>query len=196
MVLNKLIAVEGNDEVNFFNCLLKDMGFDNYAVEGVGGTRRFNDYFSALVQSSDFSNVDTIIVIRDADESAENAFESIKNVLISVNLEPPKKVNYFSNSIPKVGVFIMPGDSEKGMLEDLCLRTVKDHPVMELIDVFVKFVLKLEKPPKNIAKSKAQVFLAAMPDIVCSVGLGAAKGYWDFNSEELLALKSFLNHLK
>jgi hypothetical protein len=78
MALNKLIAVEGKDEVNFFNCLLKDMGFDNYAVREVGGTRRFNDKFPALVRSSDFSNVDTIIVIRDAEESAENAFESIK----------------------------------------------------------------------------------------------------------------------
>jgi hypothetical protein len=87
MALNKLIAVEGKDEKNFFNCLLKDMGFDNCAVEDVGGTRGFNDYFSALVQSSDFSNVDTIIVIRDADESAEKAFESIKNVLIKTNLE-------------------------------------------------------------------------------------------------------------
>jgi hypothetical protein len=196
MALNKLIAVEGKDEVNFFNCLLKDMGFDNYAVEDVGGTRGFNDYFSALVQSSDFSNVDTIIVIRDADESAEKAFESIKNVLIRANLEPPKKINYFSTGVPKVGIFIMPGDSEKGMLEDLCLRTVKDHPVMVFIDAFVKFVLKLENPTRNIAKSKAQVFLAAMPDIVCSVGLGATKGYWDFNSEELITLKSFLNYLK
>jgi hypothetical protein len=196
MALNKLIAVEGKDEVNFFNCLLKDMGFDNYAVEDVGGTRGFNDYFPALVQSSNFSDVDTIIVIRDADESAEKVFESIKNVLIKAHLEPPKEINYFSNGNPRVGVFIMPGDSEKGMLEDLCLRTVKDHPVMEFIDAFVKFVLKLEKPPKNIAKSKAQVFLAAMPEIVCSVGLGAAKGYWNFNSEELITLKSFLTYLR
>jgi hypothetical protein len=117
-------------------------------------------------------------------------------VLIGENLEPPKKINYFSNGIPKVGVFIMPGDSDKGMLEDLCLRTVKDHPVMEFIDAFVNFVLRLEEPPRNIAKSKGQVFLAAMPDIVCRVGLGAEKGYWNFNSEELLALKSFLNNFK
>ncbi len=196
MALNKLIAVEGKDEVNFFNCLLKYMGFDNYAVREVGGTRQFNDQFPALVRSSDFSDVDTIIVIRDADNSAENAFKSIKNVLIGENLEPPKEMNGFSNSIPKIGVFIMPGDSEKGMLEDLCLSTVKDHPVMEFIDIFVNFVLTLEEPPRNIAKSKAQVFLAAMPNIVCRVGLGAEKGYWNFNSEALLPLKSFLNHLK
>ena len=54
----------------------------------------------------------------------------------------------------------------------------------------------MENPPNNIAKAKAQVFLAAMPELVKSVGVGAQKGYWDFNSEELTDLKSFINNLR
>lgn len=50
--------------------------------------------------------------------------------------------------------------------------------------------------PNNIAKARSQVFLAAMPDIVNSVGLGAKKNYWDFNSSVMSELKTFINRLK
>ena len=78
------------------------------------------------------------------------------------------------------------------MLEDLCLKTVEHHPAMRCVATFIGCVLELENPPNNIAKAKAQAFLAAMPRLVNSVGLGAQKGYWDFNSEELTDLKAFI----
>ena len=87
----------------------------------------------------------------------------------------------------------MPGDFKKGMLEDLCLRTVKDHPALKCAEAFIECALKLNYPPKNIAKAKAQAFLAVMPEIVSSVGIGAEKDYWDFGSDELKNLKIFLN---
>ena len=97
---------------------------------------------------------------------------------------------------PNVGIFIMPGDFKNGMLEDLCLRTVKDNPAVKCAETFIECALKLEAPPRNIAKAKAQAFLAAMPDIVSSVGLGAEKRYWDFNSDELKNLRNFLNEFE
>jgi len=40
------------------------------------------------------------------------------------------------------------------------------------------------------------VFLAAMPEIASSVGIGAQKGYWNFDSEELNGLRSFIDGLR
>ena len=87
------------------------------------------------------------------------------------------------------------------MLEDLCLETVKDRPAMKCVDEFSSCVSALKSPPKNISKSKtqvfkAQVFLATQPKIVDSVGLGSQKGYWNFEAPCLVELKAFLSHLK
>lgn len=90
----------------------------------------------------------------------------------------------------------MPGNSDTGMLEDLCLKTVGEHPAMECVNAFIDCASGLNNPPKIMAKAKAQVFLAAMPKIANSVGVGAQKGYWNFNSDELDNLISFMDTLR
>ena len=87
------------------------------------------------------------------------------------------------------------------MLEDLCLRTGEDDGAMDCVTKFAACVAALPDPPKNISKAKvqvfkAQVFLAAQPQTVDSVGLGAQKGYWDLDAPCLDELKQFLLHLK
>jgi 5S rRNA maturation endonuclease (ribonuclease M5) len=192
----KVLAVEGKDDVNFLNALLKHAGITNFEVYEVGGKQQFKDKLPALVRMSGFSDVEVLAIIRDADNNAETAFESIRNILKKEKLKPPVQINQFSEGSPKIGIFIMPGNSDAGMLEDLCLKTVEDHPAMCCVESFIDCVSKLENPPNNIAKAKAQAFLAAMPKLVNSVGLGAQKGYWDFNSEELTDLKSFIDNLR
>jgi hypothetical protein len=47
----------------------------------------------------------------------------------------------------------------------------------------------------KVAVFKAQAFLAAQTDFVDSVGLGAQKRYWNFDSPALDELKHFLENL-
>jgi hypothetical protein len=114
----------------------------------------------------------------------------------------PKKHGQFSKGNPKVGIFIMPGEAIEGtMLEDLCLKTVENHPAMKCVNEFATCVSTLENRPKNISKAKVQVFrakvfLAAQPEVVDLVGLGAQKKYWNFDSPSLDELKRFLSNLK
>lgn len=192
----KVLAVEGKDEVNFFRALLTYVGITDIDVREVGGKRQFKTKLPALVRMSGFSDVEVLAIIRDADNNAKAAFKSIRNILKKEKLEPPNQVNQFSNGTPKIGIFIMPGNSDAGMLEDLCLKTVKDYPAMACTGSFIDCVLNLENPPNNIAKAKAQAFLAAMPKLANSVGVGAQKGYWNFESEELTDLKSFIDKLR
>ena len=194
----KVLAVEGKDEVNFFNALLKYVGINDFEVYEVGGKQQFKDKLPALVRRRGFSDVEVLAVVRDADNDANAAFESISNILKKEKLKPPIQINQFSGGTPKIGIFIMPGNSDTGMLEDLCLKTVEHHPAMVCVESFIDCVSKLENPPNrnNIAKVKGQAFLAAMPELVYSVGVGAQKGYWNFNSEELTDLKSFIDNLR
>ena len=82
------------------------------------------------------------------------------------------------------------------MLEDLCLKTVADHPAMICVNEFETCFNKLDEPPKNSSKAKALAFLAAQPDSPSTVGRGAQKNCWNLDSPALDELKQFLNHLR
>ncbi|RJS68443.1 hypothetical protein CW696_08625 [ANME-2 cluster archaeon] len=193
----KVLAVEGKDEVNFFDALLKHLGItDDVEVRDVGGKYQFKSKLPALVRTTGFSDVEVFAIIRDADTDANAAFESIRDILKGQDLEPPSQINQFSDGNPRIGIFIMPGNSDTGMLEDLCLKTVDEQPAMECANVFIDCASGLRDPPQVMAKAKAQVFLAAMPEIANSVGVGAQKGYWNFNSDELDDLISFIDNLR
>lgn len=197
----KVLAVEGTDEKNFFETFLKHLGIYDFQVEVVGGKNQFPKKFPALLKTPGFFEandspfVTHIALIRDRDE--DQAFESIAAIVRKEGLIPPEGHARFSNANPKVGIFTMPGDTVEGtMLEDLCLKTVEDHPAMKCVNEFVSCASALEKKPKNLSKTKIQTFLAAQPEIVNSVGVGALKSYWDFMSPVLDELKQFLVLLK
>lgn len=190
--LNKVILVEGQDDVIFFHALLKKLEVYDIEIHEIGGRSQFKDNFPSFRINRGFEKIEHLAVIRDADTSADNEFDSIKYVLEQEGMDVPSERNRFTDGRPKIGVFIMPGDSDEGMLEDLCLKTVEDKRAMECVRTFIRCASELDEPPKNKAKACCQAFLAAMPNIVCSVGLGALKGYWDFDSDQLAILKSFV----
>jgi hypothetical protein len=197
----KLLAVEGLDEKNFFGKFLMFMDIHDVQIEDVGGKIKFVTKFPALLQTSGFYNPDQtpwvthVAIIRDKEE--DNAFESVKSIVSKANLKPPQENAQFSDGTPQVGIFIMPGPKVKGtMIEDLCLKSVESHPAIRCIEPFADCISKLPKPPKNMSKAKVQAFLAAQPEIVNSLGLGAQNNYWDFDSSAFDELKAFLGHLK
>lgn len=193
----RLQAVEGEDEINFFKKLLEHIGiFDSVDIRQSGGKDKFKDLMKAFTITRGFRGIEMIAVIRDADENANNAFRSVTGTLEKIGFKSPDEPGQFSKGMPAVGVFIIPDNSSKGMLEDLCLDTVKDHKAMKCVDDFIACTQELKERPKNIPKAKVQAFLAAKPTIVRSVGLGAQKGYWNFKSEKMHSLIAFLNQLK
>jgi hypothetical protein len=195
----KLLGTEGQDEVAFFEELFKHMGMENIVdLREVKGKDNFKNEIRLLKRVTGFSGLEAIAIIRDADKSFTNTFKSIIGVLKRCGLQTPKNPGEFSLGKPKVGVFIMPDNKSSGALETLCLETVKDAKEMECVNRFIDCANQLENPPKekDIAKAKVQAFLAIMPEVPDRLGIGAKKGYWDFDSAELAPLKNFLSELK
>lgn len=190
-----VLAVEGEDERNFFEALLRHMGNLDVQIEPVGGKDRFRDKFPALLRVQGFDTVRYLAVVRDKDD--DHAFESIVNIVRAARLTPPQSHGQFSDGRPRVGVFIMPGgDAEGTMLEDLCLETVKDHPAMDCVRPFAECIQGLPCPPRNPSKASCQAFLAAQAEMANTVGVGAQKGYWNLNSPALDELKVFLSQMR
>ncbi len=199
---NKLLLVEGQDEVNFFEKLCAHWNINGYQIVPVGGKDQFPKKFPPLIKSPGFSDpggarVTHLAVIRDQD--GDNAFESIANIIRKCDLLPPENEGFYSTGRPKVGVFIMPGNTIKGtMLEDLCLKTQENHPAMLCVNEFAACISQLDESPNDnvLSKTKAYAFLAAQPKPVNSIGLGAQRRYWDFDSPHLDELKVFSEHFR
>ena len=193
----KMIVVEGKDDIGFFTELLDHLRIGGVYVDDIEGTGNFADKLPSIEKRSGFLELTHFAVVRDRDE--DNAFESIVNIMrrkMSFS-EIPDRPCQFASGDPRVGIFIMPGGSVDGnMIEDLCLKTVETHPVMKCVNDFAECVLGLKQPPSNIAKTKVQAFLASQWEEANSLGRGAQKGYWDFESSALNELKGFLEHLR
>jgi hypothetical protein len=194
---SRVLAVEGKDEVNFFSKLLQDMGINEVDIHEVNGKNNFKTHLQLLTHSPGFFSVTTIAIVRDADNDIQATFQSMRDILKQLKLPFPDSPGEYSNSKQlQIGIFLMPDNKTLGMLEDLCLKTVKTHPVMGCVEKFAECVSQLENPPKIMSKAKAHVFLAAMPDLVTNVGLGAQRGYWNLKSQEMKELHYFLEKLR
>ncbi|KJR40956.1 hypothetical protein MCHI_003150 [Candidatus Magnetoovum chiemensis] len=206
IIKEKLLIVEGKDEVNVFTKLLNHLEIDTIQIFDIGGKDRFKKELIFLKDVPGFDTVTALGVIRDADNDANIAFQSVAGTLKCCGLTPPDKHNTFSNNIPselspKTCVFIISRDDNQGMLEDLCLASVENKPAMKCVIALCECISELwiyERiaAPKNIAKAKTQAYLACMPDIAGSIGVGAEKSYWNLDNRAFDKLKSFIRTLK
>ena len=125
----------------------------------------------------------SIAVIRDADSNEAAAFESVKNFLQANNLPAPTTVGNFTDENSdgiKGGIFVIPGNDIPGtMLEDLCLASVHENPIINLVDSYISELQKLQEIQEieistNLSKTKILVYLASQKKIFSSLGTGVA----------------------
>lgn len=207
---SKLLVVEGKDEDNFFKSFLKHLKNDDVDIVSCNGKEKLRTEIPALLKRPDFRKVKSYAIIVDADESLDDTFKSVAGLLKN-NKEPiPKEMNQYEvGEHRKVGIYCMPGNVDKGMLEDLFLQVSENHPALpHAVEYISKLESILEKKleeeprnpnkfyyPKTPSKAKALALLAALYEPINSIGVAAIKGYWDFEHPSLSKLKEFLNQL-
>lgn len=90
----RLLAVEGKDECNFFECMLRHMSIENVQLLDIGGKDQFEAGFDLLHNLPKFSDIGSLGLIRDAeDKKADAAFSSICSTLEKYSLPTPKATN-------------------------------------------------------------------------------------------------------
>jgi uncharacterized protein DUF3226 len=198
---NNILLIEGSDEVNFFTELLIYMGLNSgldIQTRAVGGKNNFRYELPAFLNDSNFYRVTAYAIIRDADTSAKNTLKSVQKLLDDLGQPYPQQSGEFaSNDKLKVGIFVLPGSANTGMLEDLCLRSVENHPIMPHVNEYLKQVEVTmgAKAPKNKSKAKLQAFLAGMQKIDERLGMAAKWKYWPFDHEAFTPIHNFIEEL-
>lgn len=200
LTADRLLLVEGKDEVNLLGKLiktcLKDDGQDIQILD-VGSKDNFRPNLMGIkVAAQSRPTLRSIGIIRDADNNPKGSFDSVCGSLRSAGYEPPAAHAELSNTTPSIGVFIVPDGSQPGAIETLCRRSVEGEAAAECADEYME-CLKTHDAllSKNADKTFTHAYLAAMEDPVARVGEGAQQGVWDFQSPAFDALSQFVRDL-
>ena len=201
----KLLLVEGRDEINFFSAFLNAEGITDVQIVESKGKDQFPTELELILNEPNFQKVTSMGIVRDADDSQKAAVESICYYLRKNSLPIPKGHNTFeSDGAMNVGIFIAPGFTDKGMLESLILEALGDHPVKTASKRYIDELKAILAPdnsgcpyvfPKNIHKAYMHAFLAGMEKFIPSAGMAALKGYFDLTSPVFADVRAFLRNL-
>ena len=194
-----LLLVEGKDEVNLFEELMKHC-FDaepTVQVIDAGGVRKFPNRLRAIQAACRARpTLRSIGVVRDADNDAAGAFRSVCDHVRNTDYEPPAVHGELSDATPSIGVFIVPNGEEPGAIETLCRRSKEGDAAAACVDEFLNCLDEhAAMRSTNVDKSFAHAYLAAMQDPVARVGEGAMQGAWNFDSPAFAELSGFLREL-
>ena len=196
---DRLLLVEGRDEVNLFDALMKHCLGAGPTVQVIdaGGKDRFPKNLRALSTAARARpSLRAIGVVRDADDDAAGAVGSVCDHVRNVGYEPPAVHGEFSDAVPSIGVFIVPDGTEPGAVETLCRRSREGDEVAKCVDEYLRCLDGNQAMRStNEAKSFAHAYLAAMEDPVARVGEGAKQGVWDFESAAFAELSEFIRKL-
>lgn len=195
----KLLLVEGNDDQNFFQKLMQEILLDDIQIISMGGKDGFKTpNFKSVINTPGFREVKSLGIIRDADNNADNAFRGICAILKECGLPEPTQPIQITGTSLKVGILIIPPNTGKGQIEDLCLSSLKEYNEMECIDNYfqcLKKKLPLDKFPKELSKAKIQAFLASREESVPHLGIATQRSYFPLGHDVFKGVKDFLKLL-
>jgi hypothetical protein len=193
---SKQLLVEGRSDEEFFKALMRNMGIEGIQIQRYEGKNRLRNFIERFRSQSNFKMVVSLGIVRDADNNAKSAFQSVCSALRNAGLSHPKQPESFEGTKPRIGVLVLPDANTPGMLETICLRSVTDDPAMKCVDEYLNCVQEqLGYLPKTIDKAQVQAFMASRPETVWQLGEAAQKSYWQLNHPTFDHVKRFMNDL-
>jgi len=187
-----LLIVEGKDEENLFQKFIEIMNIANLQVLGIGGKNELRRNLELVVNDPLFRKIQTISVIRDADDDPRAAFQSVRDALKHYKLAAPPKPLELAPGRPMVQVMILPDAKNKGALETICMESVKNDPATACVEKYIECLEKTGIPLPRKDKSRANAFISSREYPDCRVGESAQKGYWNLRSRAFKPIKTFL----
>lgn len=194
---SKIVITEGIDGQAVFAELINYLGFrKKFEVRNMGGKDNMHSYIPTLATLNDFkTQVSSLCIVRDADDSPESAFQSARDALKKAELPIPDKPFSVARKKLTTMIIVLPDGIEKGELEDLLLSSVKSDASMSCIKSYFKCLKqRLKEMPRKMAKAKVQAFLASRPRPL-PLRHAVRKGYFEWEEEAFDKVRDALKQL-
>ena len=192
------LLVEGNDGRNFFEAFRKHLAISEceMQIRNYCSITNLGNFLDAFTVASNFSKIQRIGIIRDAERSATGAFQSVQSALRNVGLPVPGRPGIHGvNDSPYTAALILP-EQDSGMLETVLNKSFAGTPVDACIDGFLDCIEStaggaIHRPDK----ARANAYLSSTPEPHVSVGFAAKKGYWALDHEAFDSIRDFMQSL-
>ncbi|MBN1697661.1 MAG: hypothetical protein JW881_09120 [Spirochaetales bacterium] len=181
--------VEGKDECNFFSEIVEKERL-LIQIEDYKGKANLKNYLESLKKRTGHETITSIGIEQDADNDPDAAYDSICHALKSASYPGPDQEKKNRNEI-KVTILIIPDRDKKGMLEDICLSSIKDDPHMSCVEAYMNCIR--EKTDNfhdlhiNQAKTKIRSFLISREIIESAVYEKLQKAIQEYEWPENIA---------
>ena len=152
-----------------------------------------------------------MIIIRDSEESYENAIKSIQSALCKSKFPIPTNVNtvikgIYNNITGNVNMNVaftlfpsLSDDKRNGTLEDLYIENLKENNVEQLINDIDSFLYTLKSKGRKFTwyhKTKLHTYFSVTNDFVsCKIGQATKYGAFNFECDEMNSLKLLLEKI-
>jgi hypothetical protein len=171
-----VLVGEGDGDSAFFRYLCEAHTIEGIQCLSAGGTGNFERFLKDLRSMTGFRLCKTLIVVGDNDDTMDAKFKEIRKYLKRGNLpypDAPFKLTKNGDNDPSVMVVMLPFDAdqkrEKGCLETLLLKAVRDHKpeIAECVPNF-SACLKINERVTNVSHRDKfflrAILAAAFPD--------------------------------
>lgn len=190
----RLLVVEGPADEMLFQFLIRHLRLSGIQIHNIGGVTNLEQELLSLTQTPGFRDeVKSLGIVRDADDDSEGAFDAVCVALEQCGLSAPSEPLEAFGNYPSAIVLILPHGESSGALDDVCLASVADDPVMSCVEDYIDCMLDaVDAQPNNLSKSKLQAFLSSRREPGMLLGAAARANYWNFDHIAFEPLKDFL----
>ena len=192
-----LLLVEGSTLKVFFEAWLPRLGKTAVQVINFGGISELNGTLQRVADPVFLAQGCSLAVIRDAEQNAAAAFQSVCHGLQRCGLTVPGAPAEWTPSKPAVGVFILPDNQSTGMIESLCLSSLVHSEAgrasLTCTDAFLQCLGAAGKTASNPIKARLHATLAGWGHNDPRVGASARAGAFDWNAPAFAPLAAFLS---
>ena len=205
MATKRILLVEGVDDEQVLKCLCEIRGIQElYEITGQKGVERLLENFPVHLKESD---IEALGVIVDADTDLAARWQALRDRLIKAEYQnvpllpdptgtivPPPE----NTLLPRVGIWIMPDNQNKGILEDFLHFLVPEgSPLFEHVKSSVMAIPESERHFSQLAEPKVIIhtWLAWQKKPGKPLGTAITARYLDPEVAQVDVLVSWLNRL-
>lgn len=208
-----IIFCEGVDEQKFLiyylnSPELKEHPFlsEDVQIIDFGGNEELSNKLEVLKITPGFSSAKSLLIIRDAEKDPKAAVcqiqSSLEKTCLPMPLGPGEWKSNDSNF--KTGFLLFPSCDKtvcKGTLEDLCLSILNQPDVSDMVKEIQEFLIHLKQKTHrefpHEHKTKLHTYFSITDKFIgLKIGEAAQAQAFDWNSEKLHFLKSFLAEME
>ena len=194
---NRVLIVEGYSDLLFYAELLEVVRKHGQVfIKHFNGRSDLATKLETFLTPQLLAAKEAFGVIVDANGNAQNTASELTNLLTRLTGQPVAAGGW-TNSKPRVGLFVTPDGSSNGEIETLVWRAWAADPAngdpRRCIDDFVGCMTRAGLTAQSRDKGLVSALLAIRNDEDPRLGPGARAKVFDFNRPEFSQLKQFLS---